>query len=131
MSETKKCILLVDDDADYRFQQRIQLTNAGFDVIEAESRHRAEALLDSGGFDLAVVDLMMEEMDAGFILSHTIKKRFPRVPIIMVTAVASETGLEFDAATEEERCWIKADAMLAKPVRFEQLLQEITRLLKG
>jgi len=130
MSETKKRILLVDN-ADYRFQRRLQLTNAGFDVVEAESRCHADALLDSVGFDLAVVDLIMEEMDAGFVLCHTMEKRFPKVPILVVAAVASETGFEFDAATDEERCWIKAEAMLAKPVRFEQLLQEITRLLKG
>ena len=43
------------------------------------------------------------------------------MPVILVTAVASETGLDFDAATAEERGWIKADAVLDKPVRFEQL----------
>jgi hypothetical protein len=48
----------------------------------------------------------------------------------LVTAVTSETGLEFDAATEEERSWVKADAMLAKPLRFEQLLAELRQLLK-
>ena len=31
-------------------------------------------------------------------------------------------------ATEEERSWIKADALLAKPIRFEQLKAEIDRL---
>ncbi len=38
--------------------------------------------------------------------------------------------MDFDAATDEERSWIKADAMLAKPIRFEQLKREIDRLLK-
>ena len=51
--------------------------------------------------------------------------------LVLVTAVASETGLAFDAATDEERLWVKADAMLAKPIRFEQLRRLMARLLEG
>ncbi|MBN2311601.1 MAG: response regulator [Candidatus Hydrogenedentes bacterium] len=131
MTDAKKRILIVDDDMDFRFQQRVQLEAAGFDVIEAPGYTKARELLESQKFDLALVDLMMEEMDAGFTLCHDIKKKDPSVPVIMVTGVASEAGMEFDAATSEERSWIKADSMLAKPIRFEQLRREIGRLLKG
>jgi len=55
----------------------------------------------------------------------------PSHAVIVVSGVESETGLEFDATTSEERSWIKADKFLAKPVRFEQLLGEIDRLLRG
>jgi CheY-like chemotaxis protein len=128
MSVDKKRVLVVDDDPDFRFQQKVQLEAAGFEVIEAESRKNAEALLEREKFDIAVIDLMMEETDAGFTLSRAIKGKRPDVPVIMITAVASETGLEFDTDTREEKSWIKADALLDKPVRFEQLLREINRL---
>ena len=72
---------------------------------------------------------MMEDPDAGFTLCHHIRKKDPTIPIILVTSVNSETGLDFDMATEEERSWIKADALLAKPIRFEQLKGAIDRLL--
>jgi len=125
----QKTILLVDDDEDYRFQQKVQLTNAGYRVIEADGKESAEAILEKNLPDLAIVDLMMEELDAGFTLCYHIKKKNPNIPIILVTAVMQETGLEFDAATSEERSWVKADAMLAKPIRFEQLQREIDKLL--
>ena len=128
---TKKTILIVDDDTDYRFQQRVQLEAAGYAVIEADSEENAIALLETKTPDLAVVDLMMEEMDAGFTLCYYIKKKNPKIPVILVTGVTRETGLEFDAATSEERSWIKADAMLAKPIRFDQLKREIDRFLEG
>jgi CheY-like chemotaxis protein len=64
-------------------------------------------------------------------LCYRIKKQDPTIPVIMVTSVTSETGLDFDATTKEERSWIKADALLDKPVRFEQLQREMNRLLKG
>jgi CheY-like chemotaxis protein len=79
--------------------------------------------------DIAVVDVMMENPDAGFVLCHRIRKKDPSIPVILVTSVNSETGMDFDLSTEEDRVWIKADAMLAKPIRFEQLLGEIDRLL--
>jgi CheY-like chemotaxis protein len=130
-SAAAKTILLVDDDFDFIQQHKIQLEKAGFTVITAESQRRAEEMLAQTRPDLAIVDLMMEYKDSGFALCYHIKKKDPSIPVILVTAVTSETGLEFDAATEEERSWVKADAMLAKPLRFEQLLWEIQQLLKG
>lgn len=125
-----KTILVVDDDYDFRLQQRLHLEDAGYRVIDAEGRKKALETIANTKFDLALVDLMMEEVDAGFSLCQQIKKKYPRTPIIMITGVAEETGLEFSASTEEERSWIKADALLEKPIRFEQLHREIKRLLK-
>lgn len=127
---TTRTVLLVDDDADYLLGKKLELQAAGYTVLEAESSLKAEELIEQTKPDIAVIDLMMEEDDSGFTLCYFIKKRFPDVPVIIVTGVASETGIDFDAATREERAWIKADALLAKPVRFEQLEREIKRLMK-
>ncbi|HOS04328.1 MAG TPA: response regulator [Candidatus Hydrogenedentes bacterium] len=124
-----KTILLVDDDQDFLFQQRLQLEATGFRVAEANTAADAMRAFESAKPDLAIVDLMMENLDAGFTLCYQMKKKRPAMPIIMVTAVATETGMDFDASTEEERAWIKADVLLAKPIRFEQLKREVERLL--
>ena len=36
---------------------------------------------------------MMEQHDDGFVLSHHLKRALPGLPVILVTAVTSETGL--------------------------------------
>jgi CheY-like chemotaxis protein len=126
-----KKVLVVDDDLDFLTQVQVNLEAAGFEVETAESQKQAEEYLVKNHPDVAVVDLMMEHPDAGFALSYHIKKKDPTIPVILVTAVTSETGLEFDASTDEERSWVKADAFLAKPVRIEQLLREINRFLEG
>ena len=126
----KKTVLIVDDDADFLLPLEVRLSNAGFEVLTAQSAQEAEEKLAETRPDLCVVDLMMEHMDAGFALCYHIKKKDPSIGVILVTGVASETGLEFDTATADERAWIKADAILTKPVRFEQLEREIERLLK-
>jgi CheY-like chemotaxis protein len=122
-------ILLVDDDEDFLFQHRIQLENSGFEVKTATTRALAETEAKAFRPDLAIVDLMMEQHDDGFILVHHLKRLDPGLPIIMVTAVAAETGLNFAPASADERRWVGADAVLAKPIRFEQLKREIDRLL--
>lgn len=128
--QTVKTVLLVDDDQDFRIQQKVMLEAMQFNVVEAENAAAAMSRLDQCTPDLAIVDLMMEENDSGFTLCHNLKKRLPEMPIIMVTGVATETGLSFNVKTREEHRWIKADALLEKPVRAEQLKQEINKLLK-
>jgi two-component system, OmpR family, response regulator len=130
-AEPKPKVLLVDDDEDFLFQHRIQLENAGFEVATAGSRRQAEETIGAFRPDLAILDLMMEHHDDGFVLSHHLKRTFPGLPVILVTAVTSETGLVFDPSSPEERAWVGADALLAKPIRFEQLQREIDRLMKA
>lgn len=130
MSEEEIIVLVVDDDEDFLEQQKLYLSKMGFKVHTECSTTDAIKTLETLKPSIAIIDLMMENPDAGFTLCHIIKKKYPEVPVIMVTAVASETGLEFDATTSEERSWMKVDKLLTKPVRYEQLKGEIHRLLR-
>lgn len=128
MSDRRK-ILVVDDDIDLVEQVCLALSAAGFEVSRAYSEEEGEAALLETIPDAAVIDLMMEDMDSGFVLCHRIKELYPGTPVIILTAVASETGLDFHASTPEEKSWIKADTYLDKPARPEQLVAEVRRLL--
>jgi CheY-like chemotaxis protein len=130
MSEDTKKILVVDDDIDLLEQVKAVLEASGYQVMSAESEKEAEQLLEKERPDLAVLDLMMENQDSGFVLSYKIKKKDPTIPVIIVTAVTSQTGIHFDTSGPNEQSWIKADAILEKDIRYEQLLGEIKRLLK-
>ncbi len=128
--KNQKTILLADDDMDYMFQVKMYLERMGFKVQTAESQKEAEELIQHLKPDLAIFDLMMENEDSGFILCYRMKRRYPDVPIILLTAVSSETGRLFGIGTQEERNWIKADLYLEKGVRFEELQNEITKIFK-
>ena len=127
----KKQLLLVDDDQDILDQLGLALRAEGYEVVTAQGRQEGEEILMLRQPDLAIVDLMMEEMDSGFVLCHEIKKLYPDTPVIMLTAVTATTGLDFHARSKEARSWLKADALLDKPVRFEQLKEEVRRLLRS
>jgi DNA-binding response OmpR family regulator len=130
MNKEAKRILIVDDDMDYLAQLKFQVENFGFTAITAESQKEGEEIIENEKPDLAILDLMMENQDSGFILSYKIKKKYPDVPVIIATAVTAETGLIFGLDTEEERSWIKADQYLEKGIRPDQLHREINKLLK-
>jgi DNA-binding response OmpR family regulator len=125
--ENKKTIFIAEDDYDFLEQMKLFLTSEGFDVISASDEESADKLINSNDFDLAICDLVMDNMDSGFIVSYKIKKKDKDIPVIIVSAVTKETGYKFDVSKNKN--WIKADAFLNKDIRFEQLKREINRLL--
>jgi CheY-like chemotaxis protein len=127
-AEQKKLILVVDDDLDFLTQMQFQLESLGFEVKAVDTQEAAEEFLTHTRPAMAFLDLMMEKLDAGFVLAHKIKKLDKEIPVVMITAVTSETGMEFDTSAMGERVWIKADAVLAKPIRMEQLKAETLRI---
>jgi two-component system, OmpR family, response regulator len=131
MKTSNFTILIVDDDMDYLFQTKLKIEKAGYKTITADSQREAELIIEKIRPDLAILDLMMENEDSGFILSYKMKKKYPDVPVIIATAVAAETGITFDINDENNRKWIRADAFLEKGIRTEILLKEIERLLSS
>ncbi|MGA2080884.1 MAG: response regulator [Holophaga sp.] len=129
MNELKN-ILVVDDDIDLLEQVSMILKAEGYRVIPAQGQKEGEEALLTTVPDLAVLDLMMENMDSGFVLCHHVKRLFPETPVILLTAVKANTGLDFRPQSDEAASWVKADVILDKPVRPEQLRQEVKRLLK-
>lgn len=123
-------ILIVDDDPDYLLQLESQVKSFGFNVTTADGQKHAEEIISEQKPDLCIYDLMMEEQDSGFVLAYKTKMKYPDVPIIIATAVTSDTGYNFKNEAENKESWIKADLLLEKGIRADQLQREINRLLK-
>lgn len=126
MKEVKK-ILLVDDDIDILEQNKLMLEAEGFEVFlatnTAEGIRKFEEILP----DAVVLDLMMDQYDSGFILSHKIKRseHGKKIPVFMITSVANVTGFKFDASTDDEREWLDVEEILNKPVQIPELIAKI------
>ncbi|GJQ33257.1 MAG: hypothetical protein HBSAPP04_20960 [Ignavibacteriaceae bacterium] len=124
----EKKILLVDDDIDILEQNRILFESEGFEVAIAETSNDGYEKFLEFKPACAVIDLMMEEYDSGFVLAHKIKKHpmGKKIPVYIVTAVASQTGMQFESMTPEEQEWINADDVLNKPVVLEEIISRIS-----
>lgn len=129
MATPKGKILLVDDDLDFLEMHKAVLKHRGYDVLTATSSQEGIERVRAEMPDLIILDLMMEKHDAGFYFSKQIKgdPLFKKIPILMVTAVAEITGYRF--STEEDGYWMKTDDFLNKPVKPEDLIKKIEKLL--
>ncbi len=122
-----KKILIVDDDIDLLEQNKVLLENKGFCVVTAENSIEGWKKFQQEKPDVAIIDLIMEEMDSGFVLCYKIKKteHGKKIPVIVLTSATYTTGFKFSASTQEEKEWIKCDGILNKPVVIEELLAKI------
>jgi len=92
-------VLVVDDEHALRRLLRLYLEREGYTVFEADDGLDALAALRRGDIDLALVDVMLPELD-GFELVRRIRRE-SGVPIILITARGEEAnrvaGLELGA----------------------------------
>ncbi len=79
-------ILVVDDEPEICELLTRLLERGGHRIVSANSGYDALKLLETGGIDLVLTDLMMPGMD-GLGLLERIQARDPDLPVVMVTAV--------------------------------------------
>ncbi len=93
-------VLLVDDEEGFVTVLANRLIKRGIDVRMAFSGSTAIQTLRRQDFDVAVVDLKMEDMD-GIEVLQIFKKMDPKMPVIMLTGHGSEQaardGIEYGA----------------------------------
>ena len=129
-------IFLVDDDRDFLELERSILGSSGYTVSCFSNPQAALAVMDTAGPGqlpaLVVTDLMMKALDSGFSFARTLKAdpRFARIPVIIVSAVASQKGFDFHPRTAEDLAAMNADAFFDKPVAPEALLARVKELLR-
>ena len=96
MREGKHVVLYVEDDADYQDMVREILEAADFEMVAACSAEEGIRAWDSEKPDLVIVDLMMEEVDAGTSLITDLRARGCDVPIYMLSSVGDDLAMSMD-----------------------------------
>ncbi|MFW6158985.1 MAG: response regulator [Planctomycetota bacterium] len=96
MQDGKHVILSVDDDPDTRLFLKTVLEDAGFVSVEAASAEEALRLYKQTDPDALIVDLMMEEVDAGAQFVKELRLLDNRAPVYMLSSVGDGLNLEAD-----------------------------------
>ena len=96
MREGKHVVLYVEDDADYQDMVREILEAADFEMVAASSAEEGIRAWDIEKPDLVIVDLMMEEVDAGTSLITDLRARGCVVPIYMLSSVGDDLAMSMD-----------------------------------
>lgn len=114
-------ILLVEDDTSlgYLLTEYLQLKELRVNWVT--DGRKALKLLEKESFDLAVLDVMMPEMD-GFALAANLRRQHPELPFIFLTA----KSLKIDVLKGFS---LGAVDYLKKPIDEEELVVRINTLL--
>lgn len=124
INESRKKILVVDDEPDIVKMVKMRLEASGYDVLTASDGKAAYAKAKSDLPDLIILDLMLPIMD-GYHVCRLLKfdEKYRHIPIIMLTA----KGQKEDKMQGEE---VGADFYLIKPFEAMGLLDKIKELLE-
>lgn len=114
-------ILIVDDDPDVRSAMHHFVERAGFQTFSVTSAEEAIALLNEKEMDIVVTDIILTGLN-GLELTDRIKSDHD-VDVIVMTGYSSEYSYE-EAVNKG------ASDFVFKPVRFEELLLRIRRVLR-
>jgi len=114
-------LLLIDDDEQLGAPLAAYFRRFQFDLQHATRPSEGLKRLRQGGFDVAILDVMLPEMD-GFELCRTIRKE-SNIPIVMLTA----RGDVMDRVVGLE---LGADDYLPKPFEPRELLARIQTILR-
>jgi DNA-binding response OmpR family regulator len=117
----RELILIVDDEKDVRNILEIYLQNNGYQTIQAVSGREALDILEKESVDLAVIDVMMPEMD-GIRLCMKIRET-RNIPIIMLSAKDQDMDKVMGLS-------VGADDYMSKPFNPVELLARVRAQLR-
>ncbi|MBI3911585.1 MAG: response regulator [Armatimonadetes bacterium] len=125
-SQCRGRVLLVDDEANVRRTVSAVLARRGYHVFTAadgeEALHLFDEALESGRFDLVLLDLMLPCFD-GTQAAAILHRRDPELPIIVITGVTSQEKIR-----EVMRHGVRF--VLLKPLNFAELLSVVDVLAR-
>lgn len=116
-------ILIADDDCVFRELAASCLTTAGYRVSLASEGAEAMSMLLGGEFDLAIVDLVMPQID-GLRLIGLIRAT-PKLRVLPILVVTSQE----DPFVHAEGLQVGANDYLIKPIDWAALPERIESLL--
>ena len=114
-------ILVVDDDRGIGQMLTRALGRHGYEVDATTSADEALEMVESAGYDAALVDLVMPERD-GADLAGTLRRRFPGLPIGLMTGYSNSPLIpQFEKS---------GMAVFKKPLLIQDLVEFLQREIR-
>lgn len=122
MTQTKPCILLVEDEENLHEALKLNLELEGYEITSAFDGTKALQKIEEGYFDLIILDVMLPEVD-GITITETIRIKNNDVPILILSA--KNTSADRVLGLKKG-----ADDYLTKPFNLEELLLRVQKLIE-
>jgi DNA-binding response OmpR family regulator len=125
MSDAPPVILCIDDDADILSFLQIVLESEGYAFRGAASAEEGLQVYKAESPDLVIVDLMMEEVDAGTGFVKELQLLGNTAPVFMLSSVGDNLSATIDYGA------LGLAGVFQKPLAKEHLLALIRAKLSG
>jgi DNA-binding response OmpR family regulator len=123
MQDGKYVILCIDDDPDILSFLEIVLEAEGFVYFGADSAENGLRVFKEAHPDAVIVDLMMEEVDAGVSFTRELQILRSEVPIFMLSSVGDNFNMTADYSS------LGLAGIFQKPISRDTLLAVLNATL--
>jgi two-component system OmpR family response regulator/two-component system alkaline phosphatase synthesis response regulator PhoP len=122
MAETRRLVLLVDDDVDFAKVVKLYFERSGLELISVTSGKKAIKAMDARRPDAMILDVNMPKMD-GVEVCRTIRAKMGsrHLPIIALTGYHSEDR-------KKQMMAVGADLYLTKPIDMRKLVEYVLQV---
>jgi diguanylate cyclase (GGDEF)-like protein len=117
-------ILVVEDDPEIQYLLTIILDAADREVVAVASGGDAQAVLDEGGIDLVVLDLILPDMDGRTLLTRL--RKHPETTTTPVVVISARGGAEI----RQDSYALGADHFAEKPFDPDEVAEDIAARLE-
>lgn len=124
MQDGKYTILCIDDDPDILEMLQLILSAHGYQVVLAPCAEEGLKVFKRTTPDLVIVDLMMEEIDAGTNFVRELKLLGVQVPVYMLSSMGDSLNMSTDYTS------LGLSGVLQKPITPAALIALVKSKLK-
>jgi DNA-binding response OmpR family regulator len=117
MAETKKRILIAEDEKPLARALSLKLETEGFETDTVYDGLEVEKKIATEKYDLILMDLMMPKLD-GFSVIEEMKKQGFKVPIVIMSNLSQEIDRKRATEAGAVAYFVKSDIKLFEVVAF-------------
>ena len=129
---TKRRLLIVDDDPDFSGAISSILETAGYETDITHNPKEGWAALKANKYDLLLLDIMMGRGAEGVMMARKIRKdhTLREMPVLIITGMREQIAFLFPGQAIHPG-FVPVDELVEKPVEPELLLDRVGALIKA
>jgi DNA-binding response OmpR family regulator len=128
----QKRLIIIDDDPDFVIGIKSILEKAEYKVDAAYNPKDGFQALQTGQYDLLLLDIMMGRGAEGIALARKISKdaKLRKMPVLIITSVREQIAFLFPGQAVHPN-FVDVDELMEKPVEPKLLLEKVEALLQA
>ena len=128
----QKRLIIIDDDPDFVSGIKSILEKAEYKVDAAYNPNDGYQALQTGQYDLLLLDIMMGRGAEGIALARKISKdaKLRKMPVLIITSVREQIAFLFPGQAVHPN-FVDVDELMEKPIEPKLLLEKVEALLQA